>query len=84
MEEARLFPQFFFSIYIVFADYVIPKGCFIVPFLSAVHLNENIYEDALTFNPWRWMIPENQVSLSKTHGLKSRCYLYKILKIKFK
>ncbi|XP_022892066.1 abietadienol/abietadienal oxidase isoform X2 [Olea europaea var. sylvestris] len=45
---------------IEYQDYVIPKGCFIVPFLSAVHLNENIYGDALTFNPWRWMIPENQ------------------------
>ncbi|KAL2555292.1 Cytochrome [Forsythia ovata] len=43
-----------------YEDYVIPKGCFIVPFLSAVHLNEKVYEDALTFNPWRWMIPENQ------------------------
>lgn len=43
------------------ADYVIPKGCFVVPFLSAVHLDENIYKGALSFNPWRWMEPENQV-----------------------
>ncbi|KAF5944398.1 hypothetical protein HYC85_018475, partial [Camellia sinensis] len=40
--------------------YVIPKGCFVVPFLSAVHLDENLYEGAITFNPWRWMDPLNQ------------------------
>ncbi|KAM7482850.1 hypothetical protein LguiB_007433 [Lonicera macranthoides] len=26
-----------------------------------VHLDENLYEEALTFNPWRWMDPQNQV-----------------------
>lgn len=46
----------------LYVDYVIPKGCFVVPFLSAVHLNENIYDDPRSFNPWRWMDPENQVS----------------------
>ncbi|CAL5352024.1 unnamed protein product [Camellia sinensis] len=40
--------------------YVIPKGCFVVPFLSAVHLDENLYEGAITFNSWRWMDPLNQ------------------------
>lgn len=48
---------------VVFADYVIPKGCFVVPFLSAVHLDENVYEGAQTFNPWRWMDPQNEVCL---------------------
>ncbi|KAK7852758.1 abietadienol/abietadienal oxidase [Quercus suber] len=43
-----------------YQDYIIPKGCFIVPFLSAVHLDENVYEGALTFNPWRWMDPQNE------------------------
>ncbi|PIN09372.1 Cytochrome P450 CYP4/CYP19/CYP26 subfamily [Handroanthus impetiginosus] len=43
-----------------YQDYIIPKGSFVVPFLSAVHLNENVYEDPLSFNPWRWMKPENQ------------------------
>ncbi|KAF8389537.1 hypothetical protein HHK36_024052 [Tetracentron sinense] len=43
-----------------YQDYVIPKGCFVVPFLSAVHLDENLYKGALSFNPWRWMDPENQ------------------------
>ncbi|XP_047978315.1 abietadienol/abietadienal oxidase [Salvia hispanica] len=43
-----------------YKDYVIPKGSFVVPFLSAVHLDENVYEDPRCFNPWRWMEPENQ------------------------
>ncbi|KAL0318711.1 UNVERIFIED_CONTAM: Abietadienol/abietadienal oxidase [Sesamum angustifolium] len=45
-----------------YQDYIIPKGSFVVPFLSAVHLSESVYEDALSFNPWRWMKQENQVS----------------------
>ncbi|KAL0341710.1 UNVERIFIED_CONTAM: Abietadienol/abietadienal oxidase [Sesamum calycinum] len=43
-----------------YQDYIIPKGSFVVPFLSAVHLSESVYEDALSFNPWRWMKQENQ------------------------
>ncbi|KAI5674486.1 hypothetical protein M9H77_14850 [Catharanthus roseus] len=38
-----------------YEDYIIPKGSFVVPFLSAVHLNQSVYEEPLTFNPWRWM-----------------------------
>lgn len=37
-----------------FNDYVIPKGWSVMPFLCAVHLNEEFYKDALSFNPWRW------------------------------
>lgn len=40
---------------IKFNDYVIPKGWSVVPFLCAVHLNEEFYKDALSFNPWRWL-----------------------------
>ncbi|CDP18448.1 unnamed protein product [Coffea canephora] len=47
-----------------YQDYDIPKRCFVVPFLSAVHLNETVYEEALNFKPWRWMIPENQAIFS--------------------
>ncbi|KAI3735693.1 hypothetical protein L6452_15201 [Arctium lappa] len=43
-----------------YQDYVIPKGSFVVPFLSAVHQDENVHEGATTFNPWRWMDSENQ------------------------
>ncbi|CAL0322323.1 unnamed protein product [Lupinus luteus] len=45
---------------IQYQDFVIPKGCFVVPFLSAVHLDENVYNAAQSFNPWRWMEPENE------------------------
>nr|KAJ0189329.1 hypothetical protein LSAT_V11C800442660 [Lactuca sativa] len=44
-----------------YQDYVIPKGSFVVPFLSAIHQDENFHEKANSFNPWRWMDPQNQV-----------------------
>lgn len=43
-----------------YQDYVIPKGSFVVPFLSAVHQDENFHQGATSFNPWRWMDPQNQ------------------------
>ncbi|KAJ0547218.1 putative abieta-7,13-dien-18-ol hydroxylase [Helianthus annuus] len=43
-----------------YQDYIIPKGSFVVPFLSAVHQDENFYDGATTFNPCRWMDPNNQ------------------------
>ncbi|XP_054788791.1 abietadienol/abietadienal oxidase isoform X2 [Prosopis cineraria] len=43
-----------------YQDFVVPKGCFVVPFLSAVHLDENVYKEASGFNPWRWMDPKNE------------------------
>ncbi|KAJ4713713.1 Cytochrome P450 family protein [Melia azedarach] len=45
---------------VTYQDYVIPKGCSVVPFMSAVHLDENLYKEAVTFNPWRWMDTENE------------------------
>ncbi|MFS7962162.1 putative abieta-7,13-dien-18-ol hydroxylase [Helianthus anomalus] len=55
-----------YSIYNI-VDYIIPKGSFVVPFLSAVHQDENFYDEATTFNPCRWMDPKNQVSFMCTH-----------------
>ncbi|CAD6254902.1 unnamed protein product [Miscanthus lutarioriparius] len=37
-----------------FKDYVIPKGCKIFASFRAVHLNLEHYENARTFDPWRW------------------------------
>lgn len=54
-------------------DYVIPKGSFVVPFLSVVHQDENFYEGATTFNPFRWMDPKNLVSLIY---ICISCFLY--------
>ncbi|KAK3013505.1 hypothetical protein RJ639_010098, partial [Escallonia herrerae] len=43
-----------------YQGYVIPKGTFVVPFLSAVHLDENLYVKAHTFDPWRWLDSNNK------------------------
>ncbi|CAN8235078.1 unnamed protein product [Cochlearia groenlandica] len=45
---------------VTYQDYVIPKGCFVVPFLSAVHLDESYYKESLSFNPWRWLDTDTQ------------------------
>ncbi|XP_062197828.1 cytochrome P450 90A4-like isoform X2 [Phragmites australis] len=37
-----------------FKDYIIPKGCKIFASFRAVHLNNEHYENARTFDPWRW------------------------------
>ncbi|KAJ0981475.1 hypothetical protein J5N97_009730 [Dioscorea zingiberensis] len=37
-----------------FKGYTIPKGCMVFTSFRAVHLDLNYYEDARTFNPWRW------------------------------
>uniref|UniRef100_J3N5X9 Cytochrome P450 n=1 Tax=Oryza brachyantha TaxID=4533 RepID=J3N5X9_ORYBR len=37
-----------------YKDYTIPKGCKIFASFRAVHLNNEHYENARTFNPWRW------------------------------
>lgn len=53
-------------------EYTIPKGSFVIPFLSAVHCDENLYKGANAFNPWRWMDPENQVrTLAALHEEKN-------------
>ncbi|XP_057994156.1 cytochrome P450 720B2 isoform X2 [Hevea brasiliensis] len=45
---------------VIYQDYMIPKGRAVIPFLSAVHLDENLYKEALKFDPWRWMDPQYQ------------------------
>nr|CBX25470.1 hypothetical_protein [Oryza glaberrima] len=39
-----------------YKDYTIPKGCKIFASFRAVHLNNEHYENARTFNPWRWQV----------------------------
>eukprot|EP00252_Welwitschia_mirabilis_P006379 TRINITY_DN1723_c0_g1_i2.p1 TRINITY_DN1723_c0_g1~~TRINITY_DN1723_c0_g1_i2.p1 ORF type:complete len:149 (-),score=13.34 TRINITY_DN1723_c0_g1_i2:344-790(-) len=34
--------------------YTIPQGWLVFPCFRAVHLDQDLYEDARTFNPWRW------------------------------
>ncbi|XP_051129914.1 cytochrome P450 87A3-like [Andrographis paniculata] len=39
---------------IKFNEYTIPSGWGVMVCLPAVHLNHDIYENPLKFNPWRW------------------------------
>ncbi|CAN1751944.1 Cytochrome P450 87A3 [Linum perenne] len=34
--------------------YLIPAGWTVMVYPTAVHLNPNVYDDPLAFNPWRW------------------------------
>lgn len=38
------------------AGYTIPKGWKVFASLRAVHLNQEYYKDARSFNPWRWQV----------------------------
>ncbi|CAL4914922.1 unnamed protein product [Urochloa decumbens] len=44
-----------------FKDYIIPKGYKIIVLLGAVHLNNEHYENAQSFHPWRWQRNNNKV-----------------------
>ncbi|CAL4923169.1 unnamed protein product [Urochloa decumbens] len=44
-----------------FKDYIIPKGYKIIALLGAVHLNNEHYENAQSFHPWRWQRNNNKV-----------------------
>ncbi|MQL82845.1 hypothetical protein Taro_015324 [Colocasia esculenta] len=43
-----------------YGGFFIPKGFLVVPFLSAVHMDEDLYPRALDFNPWRWIDDQNK------------------------
>ncbi|KAI0502134.1 hypothetical protein KFK09_017081 [Dendrobium nobile] len=45
-----------------FKGYTIPKGCKVFASFRAVHLDSHYYEEARTFNPWRWLNHNNNVS----------------------
>ncbi|RWW43791.1 hypothetical protein BHE74_00050504 [Ensete ventricosum] len=50
-----------------FKGYKIPKGCKVFISFRAVHLDPEYFEDARTFNPWRWQ--NNEVAqLQQTGG----------------
>lgn len=38
------------------AGYLIPKDWCVVPFFSSIHMDEENYEDAYKFDPWRWEV----------------------------
>ncbi|XP_020596501.1 abietadienol/abietadienal oxidase-like [Phalaenopsis equestris] len=47
---------------IVGRRFTIPKGCKVFASFRAVHLDRDYYEEARTFNPWRWLNHNNNVS----------------------
>ncbi|KAH7846010.1 hypothetical protein Vadar_008598 [Vaccinium darrowii] len=44
--------------------YTIPKGWKVFVSLRAVHMNEDHFKDARTFNPWRWQADSGTNSMS--------------------
>jgi cytochrome P450 len=36
--------------------YTIPAGWLVMISPMAIHLNPELYEDPLSFNPWRWQV----------------------------
>ncbi|KAJ7568511.1 hypothetical protein O6H91_01G035500 [Diphasiastrum complanatum] len=41
---------------IQYQGYTISKGWTVLAYARAVHLDGDIYEDPLAFNPWRWKV----------------------------
>ncbi|KAJ0984110.1 hypothetical protein J5N97_002466 [Dioscorea zingiberensis] len=52
-----------------FKGYTIPKGCMVFSSFRAVHLDLNHYEDARTFNPWRWQDKDAPLQTSGGGGI---------------
>eukprot|EP00252_Welwitschia_mirabilis_P013951 TRINITY_DN3090_c0_g1_i3.p1 TRINITY_DN3090_c0_g1~~TRINITY_DN3090_c0_g1_i3.p1 ORF type:complete len:322 (-),score=53.44 TRINITY_DN3090_c0_g1_i3:112-1077(-) len=48
-----------------FKGFVIPAGWKVLPMLSWAHLDEDCYENALEFNPWRWQNPKCSTSMKQ-------------------
>jgi cytochrome P450 len=42
--------------YIHDSGYTIPEGWLVLMNPMAIHLNPLIFDDPLTFNPWRWQV----------------------------
>ena len=50
-------------LWVVFAGYLIPQGwCVLASFIS-VHMDEENYENPYRFDPWRWEVALNNLSL---------------------
>lgn len=45
--------------------YTIPTGWMVMVCPMAVHLNPEVFEDPLTFNPWRWQDESQRSTLLK-------------------
>lgn len=54
-------------------DYTIPKGAKVFTSLRAVHLDQDNFEDARVFNPWRWQKTSDSASFMPFGGGPRRC-----------
>nr|GEU47393.1 cytochrome P450 90A1-like [Tanacetum cinerariifolium] len=54
-------------------DYTIPKGAKVFTSLRAVHLDQDNFEDARVFNPWRWQKTPDSASFMPFGGGPRRC-----------
>ncbi|XP_074578597.1 3beta,22alpha-dihydroxysteroid 3-dehydrogenase-like [Curcuma longa] len=50
-----------------FKGYTIPKGCKVFISFRAVHLDPLYFEDARTFNPWRWQQNKESAATTQPH-----------------
>ena len=48
-----------------YGEYVVPAGTVISISLKDLHLNDSVFEDALTFKPERWLDPEKAVEMHR-------------------
>ncbi|CAI0403609.1 unnamed protein product [Linum tenue] len=45
--------------------YLIPAGWTVMVYPTAAHLNPSVYDDPLSFNPWRWETLINYVEMDR-------------------
>lgn len=57
----------------IFAEFVIPAGWKVLPVLSASHLDPNLLENPLEFNPYRWNVCCN--AFIQTLDIKSKSFI---------
>jgi len=43
----------------MFSGYLVPKGWRIYVYTREINYDPILYDDPLTFNPWRWLVSNN-------------------------
>ncbi|KAJ7557602.1 hypothetical protein O6H91_04G001200 [Diphasiastrum complanatum] len=67
---------------IQYQGYTIPKGWTVLAYARAVHLDGDIYEDPLAFNPWRWKTMSPTINSFMVFGGGPRqCAGYELAKL---
>ncbi|KAF7045190.1 hypothetical protein CFC21_054323 [Triticum aestivum] len=63
--EGPLISESFYGTLVLPRSYTIPAGWQVIVNPMAVHLNEELFEDPLKFNPWRWMDESKRSTMLK-------------------